>query len=223
MEREAMKAAGNPWYEARIWEMGYPSELTTTEMNALAGARLNYFVKVGNKNITMNVKVIGDEWADVIRFRDWLKNDMQVRVVNLFITRPKVPYTDPGIALVQNQMIASLKAGQDAGGIAPTEYDEDGNEIPGFITSVLLSASLSASEKASRKLTKCKFTARLAGAIHFVEIKGTLTYELYERRRELWVSFTPITRRKSPFPLATTSSPATPRTVFSPSSPTPTA
>lgn len=90
----------------------------------------------------------------------------------------KPGYTDGGIALVQNQMIASLKAGQDVGGIAESEFDEDGNEIPGFWTSVPTAASLSASEKASRKLTKCKFKARLAGAIHFAEIKGSLTYTL---------------------------------------------
>lgn len=156
----------------------YPSSLNSTEMKALAEAKLNYFITVGNKNISMNGKVMADEWADIIRFRDWLKNDMQVRVVNLFITRPKVPYTDSGIALVQNQMIASLKAGQDVGGIAEDEFGEDGETIPGYITSVPLAASLSASEKASRKLTKCKFKARLAGAIHFAEITGSLTYEL---------------------------------------------
>lgn len=155
-----------------------PSELTSTEMKTLEEANLNYFITVGSKNITMIGKVLAGEWADVIRFRDWLKNDMQVRVVNLFIARPKIPYTDPGIALVQNQMIAALKAGQDAGGIAPDEFDEDGNKIPGFTTKVPLAASLSASEKASRKLTKCSFKARLAGAIHFAEIKGSLTYEL---------------------------------------------
>ena len=65
-----------------------------------------------------------------------------------------------------------------AGGIAESEFDEDGTEIPGYVTSVPLAASLSASEKASRKLTKCKFKARLAGAIHFAELKGSLTYEL---------------------------------------------
>lgn len=156
----------------------YPSKLKTTEIKALEAAGLNYFVTVGNKNITMNGMVVGGEWADIIRFRDWLKNDMQVRVVNLFITRPKIPYTDSGISLVQNQMEASLKAGRDAGGIAEDEYDEDGNKIPGYITSVPLSSSLSASQKASRKLTGCKFKARLAGAIHFAELKGSLTYEL---------------------------------------------
>lgn len=156
----------------------YPSVLTSTETKALADANLNYFITVGNKNITMNGKVMADEWADVIRFRDWLKNDMQVRVVNLFITRSKVPYTDSGIGLVQNQMIAALKAGQDVGGIAEEEFDEDGNSIPGYTTSVPLASSLTASEKASRKLTKCTFKARLAGAIHFAELNGSLTYEL---------------------------------------------
>jgi len=156
----------------------YPSELTTTEMNLLKNAALNFFVKVGSKNITMNGMTRGGEWCDVIRFRDWLQNDMQLRVVNLFVVNPKVPYTDNGIALVQNQMIASLKSGQSAGGIAEDEFDADGNRIPGFVTSVPLAASLTASEKASRKLTKCTFKARLAGAIHFAEIKGSLTYEL---------------------------------------------
>lgn len=156
----------------------YPSALSSTEMKNLEDGSLNYFITVGNKNITMNGMTRAGEWMDVIRFRDWLKNDMQVRVVNQFVVNPKIPYTDNGIAVIQNQMLASLKSGQDAGGIAPTEYDEDGNEIPGYVTSVPLAASLTASEKASRKLTKCKFKARLAGAIHFAELKGSLTYEL---------------------------------------------
>lgn len=156
----------------------YPSNLTSTEMKALADANLDYFITVGNKNITMNGKVVAGEWADIIRFRDWLKNDMQVRVVNLFITNPKIPYTDSGIGLVQNQMLASLKAGQDVGGIAEDEFDEDGNTIPGYQTSVPLAATISASDKASRRLTNCKFKARLAGAIHFAELTGSLTYEL---------------------------------------------
>ena len=156
----------------------YPSELESSEKKALDDKNLCYFVPVGNKNITMRGITVAGEWADIIRFRDWLQNDMQLRVVNLFVTSPKIPYTDNGIALVQNQMIAALKAGQDAGGIAESEFDEDGNEIPGFQTSVPLSSSLTASEKASRKLKKCKFKARLAGAIHFAELKGSLTYTL---------------------------------------------
>lgn len=147
---------------------------TTTEITALKAANLNYYVPCAGKNITLDGKTVAGEWIDVIRFRDWLKNDMQKRIYNLFITNPKVPFTSAGITLIQNQMIASLKAGQKNGGIADTEYDESGAEIPGFTTSVPTAASVSDADKAARTLKGCKFTARLAGAIHVVEVSGSL-------------------------------------------------
>lgn len=155
-----------------------PSTFSATEMTNVANDNLNYFVTVGNKNITVGGVTRDGEWMDVIRFRDWLKNDMQVRVVNLFVTNSKVPFTDAGIALIQNQMLASLKAGQDVGGIAEEEFDEDGNSIPGYTTSVPSSANLTALEKASRKLSGLTFKARLSGAIHVTDLNGSLTYEL---------------------------------------------
>ena len=154
-----------------------PSKLTSTFIKKLEAANFNYVITVASKNITQGGKTGGGEWIDVIRFRDWLQNDMQVRVVNLLIVNPKIPYTDNGISLVENQMLASLKDGQKYGGIAPTEYDADGNAIPGYTTSVPLAADLTSTQKASRILKDCKFSARIAGAIHVVEIKGCLTYE----------------------------------------------
>lgn len=154
-----------------------PSKLSSTFIAALAEANISYVLNVASKNVTMGGKTNGGEWIDIIRFRDWLQNDMQVRVVNLLIVNPKIPYTDGGIGLVENQMIASLKDGQNYGGIAPTEYDADGNANQGFVTSVPLASSLTSTQKASRVLEDCKFSARLAGAIHLVNISGSLTYE----------------------------------------------
>ena len=154
-----------------------PSKLNTTAIKKMEKANFSYVITVASKNITQGGKTGGGEWIDVIRFRDWLQNDMQVRVVNLLVVNPKVPYTDPGISLVENQMLASLKEGQKWGGIAPTEYDEDGNANPGYTTSVPLASGLTSTQKASRTLENCRFTARIAGAIHVVNIKGCLTYE----------------------------------------------
>ena len=147
---------------------------TATEMTALDAAGLNYYITCAGKNITLTGKTVSGEWIDVIRFRDWLKNDMQKRIYNLLVTNPKVPFTSGGITLIQNQMLASLIQGQRQGGISPTEYDEDGNEIPGFTTSVPKMTSISDAEKAARTLKGCKFTAKLAGAIHLIEVSGTL-------------------------------------------------
>jgi hypothetical protein len=41
-----------------------------------------------------------------------------------------------------------------------------------------MSMNISDSTKASRNLTDCTFKAKLAGAIHFAELTGTLTYSL---------------------------------------------
>lgn len=155
-----------------------PSVLSSTAMAKLEEGNVSYLITTAGKNITFGGKTLGGEWIDVIRFRDFLKNDMQLSVANLFVMNPKIPYTDNGIALVEGKMIASLNRGVACGGIAPDEYDDDGNLIPGFVTNVPSSASLTPTQKASRTLSGCTFVARIAGAIHVVDIRGTLTYEL---------------------------------------------
>lgn len=154
----------------------YPSEISSTLKKVLTEGHSNYFTQYAGRNITMNGQVRAGEWIDVIRGRDWLQNDMQLRLFNLQLKEPKIPYTNSGIAKAQNEMIASLKAGQDRGIVAENEYDTDGNLVPGFTTSVPNSQSLTATQKASRVLQDCKFTARLAGAIHAMDIGGNLTY-----------------------------------------------
>ena len=152
------------------------AELTATQMQALQEANISYFVEYGGKAITQGGKTVSGQWIDVVRFMWWQKSDMQERIYNLFVTQPKIPYTDNGIAQVQNQIICSLKRGQAMGGIAPTEYDEEGNAIPGYTVTVPRARDLTQAERASRQLKGCKFTARLSGAIHNVEVRGTLEY-----------------------------------------------
>lgn len=155
-----------------------PANLTKAEQKTLKDNHINYLSTVGSKNVTMIGQVLSGEWCDIIRFRDWQKNDMQVAVASLFLERPKVPFTDGGISLLQNAMEASLQRGQDAGGIVGTTYDSDGNESPGYIVSVPESADITDSQKAARELSNCKFKAKLAGAIHFAELEGSLAYSI---------------------------------------------
>ena len=120
--------------------------------------------------------MLSGEWIDVIRFRDWLKNELQIRVFNALKVNRKVPFTDAGIGLIEGIMNAVLKEGQDIGGIAPTEYDDDYTPIYGYTVTVPRVSDLTESERKARKLTGCKWSARLAGAIHIVEISGNLTF-----------------------------------------------
>lgn len=151
--------------------------LTETEFNAITGKNGNTFELFRNVSVTQNGKVAAGEWIDIIRFRDWLEEEIKTNVFNLLINRDKVPYTDAGIASIESRIREALELGQSRGGIAPTEYDEDGNQNLGYTISVPFAANISANTKANRELTDVTFTARLAGAIHVVDITGSLTYE----------------------------------------------
>lgn len=152
------------------------SKFTDTDTDTIEKDPASYYIQVGNTGLVQGGKVRAGEWIDVIRFRDWLKNDMQLRILNVKVKRPKIPYTDKGIGLIRNQMIASLKEGVRRGGIAEDQYTSEDELVPGFITSVPKAADLSDEQRKSRVLEQCKFSALLAGAIHVTKVNGSLGY-----------------------------------------------
>lgn len=152
------------------------NNLSSADMTTLKSLKLNYFQLYAGVGVTQTGITLGGEWIDVIRFRDWLENDMQLRLFNLLKTNPKIPYTNKGIGLVENQMIASLIQGQRQQGIAPDEYDSEGTLIPGFTVFVPNRFDISAADKAARVLNGCTFEAFLAGAIQVVNVNGSLNY-----------------------------------------------
>jgi len=168
-------AGSETWAFKRLASV-YPSQLSSTLTKSLVNGHSNYFTQVAGRNITMNGQVRSGEWIDVIRGRDWMQNDMQLRIFNLMLMLAKLNYTNNDIALVQNEMIACLKAAQTRGIVAPDEFDEDGVLVPGFTVYVPNALGMTATQRASRILTGCMFSARLAGAIHAITVNGTLTY-----------------------------------------------
>lgn len=155
-----------------------PSTLTATQKQTIVNKGGNTFEFYQSQVALTNPgKTAAGEWIDVIRFRDWLKDTIQVNMVQMLINRDKVPYTDQGIQLCVNNLRKSLQEGQNVGGIAPDELDAAGKTVPGFVITYPRSAELASSIKASRTLS-LGFQARLAGAIHVVNVDGALSYEL---------------------------------------------
>ncbi|MDB5849792.1 MAG: hypothetical protein JWP29_3544 [Rhodoferax sp.] len=160
-------------------------ELAAINADVLAeGTALNVFNKNGNtfesfRNvaITQNGRVAGGEWIDVIRFRDWLEEEIKVRVFGLMVDN-RIPYDDVGIRMVGAMVRGALDQGVARGGIAPEELDSSNRIIRSYTLSLPLSADVSFNDKANRVLNDISFTARLAGAIHAANISGTLSYSL---------------------------------------------
>ena len=152
-----------------------PSALSSDQKKELEAKHINTFRRYAGCNVTFGGYTLAGEWMDVIRFRDWLKAEIQINVFNALKTNRKVPYTDAGIGLIEGKIEETLLRGQTIGGIAGDAYDDE-RLIRGYTVDVPMAADLTEAERKSRRLPGCRFTARLAGAIHVTEIEGYLTF-----------------------------------------------
>ena len=165
---------GESWANMQLAAVPVPpmSETLAQQIFALNG---NTYEPIRNLALTQNGKSFSGEYIDNIRFRDWLVEEIRVRVLRVFIDHDKVPYTDAGIAMIVQAMRGALVLGQKRGGIAPDTVDEETRKIrPGFTVSFPRAHQVAENDKALRRLRDVKFSAVLAGAIHNVEVRGEL-------------------------------------------------
>jgi len=151
--------------------------------NLSASQRVNAFAKfvnvyeyVAGVNIVRKGTVSGNEYIDVMVFIDWLDARCTESVFAVLVSNSKVPFTDAGIASIQNALSQPLKAGQNVGGISPTAYDSNKKQIGGFYIITPRLEDISTLDKTARQLNGVKFVAYLAGAIQYVAIQGYVTY-----------------------------------------------
>jgi hypothetical protein len=137
--------------------------LSASERSTVLGKNANVYETTSGVNITEFGVSASGEYADITRFVDWQRADIQFRIYSAFINNSKIPFTDVGIDAMTSLIKSSLLAGVDAGGI-----------VPG---SIIITAPKAAtiSNKSTRKLSGVTFRATLQGAIHQLDITGTLT------------------------------------------------
>lgn len=142
------------------------SNLTTTQSNNALNKKANTYEFVAGVGITANGTVAQGEYIDTIRGIDWLTARIQEFVFSVLVQNPKVPYTDAGITVIQSEVMRAL-----ALGVANDFLTND----PAPIVTVPKAADVTPTDKANRILRDVKFTATLAGAIHAVVIRGTVS------------------------------------------------
>lgn len=124
----------------------------------------NYYTNKAGLDITINGKNVSGEYIDVMRFIDFLTARMGEKVFGTIAASDKVPFTDAGIAIIESDMRSVLELGIRVGGISE------------FTVTVPKAVNISAADKAARVLRGMNFTAKLTGAIHKTEIRGTVTF-----------------------------------------------
>lgn len=164
------------WANQRLSSVSAPP-LTETAFNNIKNKNGNTFEPFRNISITQTGTTAGGEWIDIIRFRDWLCEEIRTQVFDALIDT-KLPYTDSGIAVIRQQIVRALDLGVRRGGIAPRTVDPQNPNtvIPSYTVIVPAASDVSISDKSARILRDVAFTARLSGAINVIQITGTLTY-----------------------------------------------
>ena len=140
--------------------------LTSTESGYALGKNCNTYESLKGISMMREGQVASGRYLDIQRGADWLQSDIEERVYSLMINVPKIPFTDPGIAMIESRIKASLAEGIEIGLITAD---------PAPTTSVPAVADVSTADKANRQLTSISFAGVLSGGIHFADIDGTLT------------------------------------------------
>lgn len=139
--------------------------LTSGQRTAALAKNANVYTTLGGVNVTQFGKVASGEYIDIIRGLDWLESRLQEEVYGNLVNNRKIPFTDEGVALIENAVRGVLREAADAGLLVAES----------ITVSVPLVANVSSANKIARNLPDVKFTATLQGAIHTVEIDGTVT------------------------------------------------
>lgn len=140
-------------------------KLTSTETTNLKSKNVNTYENIGGVNATTGGKMVGGEFIDVMVGVLWLTARMRERIWFRMVNTSKIPYTNAGIAIIEAEVRAQLQEGIRNNFLA---------DSPAPVISVPDALSVDPNLPATRTLEDLSFEARLAGAIHFVTIRGSV-------------------------------------------------
>lgn len=87
---------------------------------------------------------------------------MQEQIFSRFVNLDKVPFTDPGGTMIENEMRSVLSQATTNGG------------VDGYTVRVPKVLEVPTNQRAAREFGNCTFEARLAGAMSKVIIRGNV-------------------------------------------------
>jgi len=137
---------------------------TSTQRSNLRAKKTNFYEATAGVSMLEEGYVASGSFIDFVRFLDYLEARIQERVFGKLSIGNKVPYTDKGIAIVRNEIAGQLQTDEARGALDA-----------GWSVTVPKAASASDADRAARVLRNVSFSAVYAGAIHKVEIAGTVT------------------------------------------------
>jgi len=138
------------------------SRLTDSQIQILESRGYNYYIPVKGANITRRGKVAEGEWIDVMILVDWIHARIQEQVFFRLVNTKKIPFTDAGATMIENEIRSVLTQATVNGG------------IDGYTVTAPRVLSIPEVQRNARIMGDFTFDARLAGAVSVVIIRGVV-------------------------------------------------
>lgn len=149
------------------------ADLSSGQLAALRSYNGNAFIKVGDNTLFMDGKMADGTWFDTVQGVEWLSQKIRNNVFNLFYTSTtKIPWTETGVAMVNQQVTLALQLAVTNGLIAPG-YDNEGTYFADGFKVISTDLSLLQSQKGARIWEGTSFTAIGSGALQGAIISGS--------------------------------------------------
>lgn len=147
--------------------------LTQNQKNVLDNKNINSYISVGGNSFFSESIMANSVFFDEVHGVDWLQNAVQTNVYGYLLTRTtKVPYTNKGLAAIEQQVINALDEAVRNGLLAPGETIDGEFLANGYKTTVIPVEDVSTTDKENRTYGGLSFIALGSGAIHSVQING---------------------------------------------------
>ncbi len=140
--------------------------LTTTEETNIENKKGNTYQQVAGISITQQGWSSAGEFFDITRSLDFMRARLQEKIFGTLANADKIPFTDPGVAVIEADVRSVLKLCVGNGILAAS---------PEPTVTVPKVADVSVANKALRLLPDVEFGGTLAGAIHATEVDGHVT------------------------------------------------
>ena len=148
------------------------ANLNSGQLAALRSNNGNAFIDVGGNVLFMDGKMADGTWFDTVQGVSWLTQKVMLNVFNLFYTSTtRIPWTDTGVAMVNQQVINALELAVTNGLISPG-YDNEGVFYPDGYKVFSTSLALLQSQKGKRIWEGTSFIAIGSGALQGAVISG---------------------------------------------------
>lgn len=164
-QRFTAQPGSDTWAFKTVAAVATCRELSSTERaNVLAKNATVYEVDAGIA-VTYEGKVGAGEWIDVVRGLDWLRARIRERIFGKLVASPKVSYTQAGIDAFGDELLGALRVAASVGLLTDDSLSVVAPKIK----------DVSAADKGARRLNNLQWSAKLAGAIHGLDVGGTVS------------------------------------------------